>query len=174
MRAEDPALDDTAALGSLISPVAGGRVEKLVTDAISKGANIRAGTASFNGAIAQPVVLEGVREDMDLYYQESFGPVVAIFEFATNEEAIRLANDTEYGLVCSVFSKDVAEALAVGRKIRSGSCHINGATVYDEPHLPLGGQKASGFGRFGGMACVNEFTEDRVVTIKAPGQHYPI
>lgn len=67
---------------------------------------------------------------MDLYYQESFGPVVAIFEFETNEEAIRLANDTEYGLVASVFGNNIVETLAVARKIKSGSCHINGATVH--------------------------------------------
>ena len=69
---------------------------------------------------------------MDIYYQESFGPLVTLFEFETREEAIRLANDTEYGLVSSVYGEDIPEALAVARKIRSGSCHINGPTVHGE------------------------------------------
>lgn len=125
-------MDESAALGSLINPAAGSRVEKLVQDAVAKGAKVTGGNASFDGAVVQPCVLEGVRKNMDIYYQESFGPTVSVFEFTTNEEAIRLANDTEFGLVCSVFSENLQEALAVGRKIRSGSCHINGATVYGE------------------------------------------
>ncbi|EWG54247.1 hypothetical protein FVEG_12509 [Fusarium verticillioides 7600] len=174
MRAADPSKDGTATLGSLISPTAGTRVEKLVIDALSKGAKVRGGKPGFEGAVVQPIVLEGVSKGMDVYYQESFGPMVSLFEFETTQEAVDLANDTEYGLVCSVFSENISEALAVGRRIRSGSCHINGATVHDEPHLPLGGQKASGYGRFGGSACINEFTEDRVVTISAKGGFFPI
>ena len=114
----------------MISPAAGERVESLITDALSKGAQILAGQFYVQGAVVQPIVLGGVTRDMDIYYQESFGPVVTLFEFDTNEEAIRLANDTEYGLVSSVFSENIAAALAVARKIRSGSCHINGATVH--------------------------------------------
>ncbi|KAF5240310.1 hypothetical protein FANTH_9570 [Fusarium anthophilum] len=174
MRAADPSKDGTAALGSLINPVAGNRVKDLVTDALAKGAKLRGGKVGFEGAVVQPIVLEGVSKGMDIYYQESFGPVVSLFEFETTQEAISLANDTEYGLVCSVFSENISDALAVGRKIRSGSCHINGATVHDEPHLPLGGQKASGYGRFGGSACIDEFTEDRVVTVNTLSGFFPI
>ncbi|KAG9502124.1 hypothetical protein J7337_007840 [Fusarium musae] len=132
MRAADPSKDGTATLGSLISPTAGTRFEKLVTDALSKGAKVRGGKPGFEGAVVQPIVLEGVSKGMDVYYQESFGPMVSLFEFETAQEAIDLANDTEYGLVCSVFSENISEALAVGRRIRSGSCHINGATVHGE------------------------------------------
>ncbi|KAH8655286.1 salicylaldehyde dehydrogenase [Xylariales sp. PMI_506] len=174
MKAANPSVDSSTALGSLINPTAGKRVGGLIDDALAKGASIQGGTHKVEGSIVQPLVLGGITKDMDIYYQESFGPVVSLFEFETNEEAIRLANDTEYGLVSSVFSDNITEALAVARKIRSGSCHINGATVHDEPHLPLGGQKASGYGRFGGSACINEFTEDRVVTIVPPGHFYPI
>lgn len=163
--------DQNAPLGSLISPTAGKRVHALVGDAISKGATVAGGSFSVSGSIVQPVVLSGITKSMDIYYQESFGPVVSLFPFSTNEEAIELANDTEYGLVSSVFGKDVLEALEVARRIKSGSCHINGATVHDEPHLPLGGQKASGFGKFGGNACINEFTEDKVITISGSGGH---
>jgi len=172
--AADPKKDPKAPLGSLITTVAGDRVRKLVQNALSSGAQINGGKFEVSGAIAQPLVLTNVTKDMDIYYQESFGPVVSLFEFKTNEEAIKLANDTEYGLVSSVYSENIVEALAVARKIRSGSCHINGPTVHDEPHLPLGGQKASGYGKFGGTACINEFTEDRVVTIGTHGNHYPV
>lgn len=172
MYAADPSSDPAAPLGSLISVAAGSRVRSLVSDAISHGATISGGRFSISGSIAQPVALSGITKEMDLYYQESFGPVVTLFEFETNDEAIKIANDTEYGLVSSVFGTDILEALKVARRIRSGSCHINGPTVHDEPHLPLGGQKASGYGKFGGNACINEFTEDRVVTISGGGEHH--
>lgn len=67
---------------------------------------------------------------MDIYYQESFGPVVSLFEFDNNEEAIQIANDTEYGLVSSVYSENIMEAISVARNIKSGSCHINGPTIH--------------------------------------------
>lgn len=101
-----------------------------MADALAKGATAHGGRFAVDGAIVQPLVLQNVRKDMDIYYQESFGPVVSLFEFETNEEAIRLANDTEYGLVASVFGDDIQDALAVARRIRSGSCHINGPTVH--------------------------------------------
>lgn len=135
LHAADPRLDSTAALGSLISPVAGSRVEKLVADALAKGATVYGGRHSVDGAIVQPLVLQNVQKGMDIYYQESFGPTVALFEFDTNEEAIQLANDTEYGLVASVFGDDIQDALAVARRIRSGSCHINGPTVHGKLKL---------------------------------------
>lgn len=170
----DPKQDPKAPIGSLISQTAGKRVKGLLDDAVSKGAQILGGKVEIEGSIAQPIALTGVTKDMDIYYQESFGPTVAVYEFQTIEEAIKLANDTEYGLVSSVYSEDIPTALKVARRIKSGSCHINGATVHDEPHLPLGGQKASGYGRFGGLAAVHEFTEEKVVTIGKHGHHYPV
>lgn len=99
-------------------------------NALSHGAQISSGKFDVAGAIAQPLVLDHVTKDMDIFYQESFGPVVSLFEFETNDEAIRLANDTEYGLVSSVYSENIIDALAVARRIKSGSCHINGPTVH--------------------------------------------
>jgi acyl-CoA reductase-like NAD-dependent aldehyde dehydrogenase len=170
----DPKQDPKAPIGSLITQAAGNRVRGLLEDALSKGASVLGGKLEIKGSISQPIALTNVNKSMDIYYQESFGPTVAVYEFDTNEEAIKLANDTEYGLVSSVYSDDIPEALAVARRIKSGSCHINGPTVHDEPHLPLGGQKSSGYGRFGGLACINEFTEERVVTIGRHGHHYPV
>lgn len=174
MYAADPSVDASAPLGSLIDATAGARVHKLVNNAVEKGAEIVGGKVSASGAIVQPVALSKITTDMDLYHQESFGPVVTLFEFDSVEEAINIANDTEHGLVASVFSTDILQAIKVARRIKSGSCHINGPTVHDEPHLPLGGQKASGYGKFGGTACINEFTEDRVITISEGGHSFPI
>ena len=88
------------------------------------------------------------------------------------DEAVRVANDTEYGLSAAVFGKDIQRALAVSKRIQSGICHINGPTVADEAQMPFGGVKASGHGRFGGQAVIDEFTELRWITIEG-AQHYP-
>jgi len=90
------------------------------------------------------------------------------------EAAIAAANDSEYGLSASVFSRDIARALTVARRIQSGICHVNGPTVHDEAQMPFGGVKASGYGRFGGQAGVAEFTELRWITIESQPGHFPI
>jgi len=110
---------------------------------------------------------------MRVYDEETFGPVTCVVRAHGVEDAIRLANDTEYGLSAAVFGRDVNRALSVAMRIDSGSCHINGPTVQDEAQAPFGGTKASGYGRFGGRAVIDEFTELRWLTIESPGQHYP-
>ena len=90
------------------------------------------------------------------------------------DEAVRVANDTEYGLSSAVFGRDVKRAMDVALRIESGICHVNGPTVHDEAQMPFGGMKASGYGRFGGKAAIQEFTELRWITVSSrPGQ-YPI
>jgi benzaldehyde dehydrogenase (NAD) len=110
---------------------------------------------------------------MRIYSEESFGPVKPIVRVKGVEEAIRVANDTEYGLSASVFGRDIARALAVAKRIQSGICHINAPTVHDEGQMPFGGTKASGYGRFGGKASIDEFTELRWVTIQTGPHPYP-
>ncbi|KAL6357086.1 hypothetical protein LRP88_10704 [Fusarium phalaenopsidis] len=174
-KAASPSDEPSAALGSLINPAAGQRVKDLVNDALAKGAHIKAGSLDVKGSIVQPLLLGGLTKEMSIYYQESFGPVAAVFEFETHEEAIRLANDTEYGLAASVFGNNIGEALEVARRIKSGSCNINGSTFHGEAHIPHSGRNASGYGTLSGLASISEFTEDRVVTIAAPGgSQYPI
>ena len=109
---------------------------------------------------------------MRIYGEESFGPVKPIVRVNGQDEAIRVANDTEYGLSAAVFSRNVQRALAVAKRIETGICHINGPTVHDEAQMPFGGVKASGYGRFGGKAVIAEFTELRWITIEGP-QQYP-
>ena len=103
----------------------------------------------------------------------SFGPVAPVIRVKNVEDAIRIANDTEYGLSAAVFGRDVNRALAVAKRIDSGICHINGPTVQDEAQTPFGGVKASDYGRFNGHAAINEFTDLRWITIETEPHHYP-
>jgi len=168
----DPS-DPTTQIGPLINAAALERVSGLVEDAVAKGASKLTG-GDADGLVYPPTVLRGVREDMRIYREESFGPSVSIIEVDGPDEAIRVANDTEYGLSASVFSENVDEALRVARRIQSGICHINDATVHDEPQVPFGGVKASGWGRFGGEWAAEEFTELRWITVQDEPRDYPI
>jgi acyl-CoA reductase-like NAD-dependent aldehyde dehydrogenase len=111
---------------------------------------------------------------MRFYRDESFAPVLGIIRVSGEEEAIRVANDSEYGLSAAVFTRDAARGLRVARRIRSGICHVNGPTVHDEPQMPFGGTGGSGYGRFGGKAGIEAFTELRWITIAGEPGHYPI
>jgi len=159
-------------LGSCITAEAAARVGDLIRDAVAKGAKVLCGGPSDN-AIMQATVVDGVTPAMRLYEEESFGPVVSVIRVNGDEEAIKVANDTEYGLTAAVYSRDIARALKVARRIESGICHINGPTVHDEAQMPFGGTKASGYGRFGGKAAIDEFTELRWITIQTEPMHYP-
>jgi vanillin dehydrogenase len=165
--------DETCALGSMISREAALRVRGLVDDAVAGGATLVAG-GRVDGTIMNATVLDRMSDSMKLYSEESFGPVAIVLRFRTIDEAVRIANDTEYGLSAAVFGRDVMRALSVARRIESGICHVNGPTVSDEAQMPFGGVKGSGYGRFGGKAAIAEFTELRWITIQSGPQHYPI
>jgi vanillin dehydrogenase len=160
-------------LGSLIGADAVDRIQGLIKDAVSKGARVAAGGRS-DGTLMSATVLDHVSSAMRIYNEESFGPVVAIVRVEGVDEAVRVANDTEYGLSAAVFGRDIARAIEVARRIESGICHVNGPTLHDEAQMPFGGVKASGYGRFGGKAGIAEFTELRWITIETGPQHYPI
>lgn len=172
LRAGDPT-DPSSVLGALISKDAAQRIGALVEDARAQGASLPVGLHA-DGAILQPVIVDGIAPGMKLYREESFGPVVTVARVDGDDEAVRMANDSEYGLSASVFSRDVSRALSVAQRIESGICHINGPTVHDEAQMPFGGVKASGYGRFGGQAAVAEFTELRWITIQNTARHYPV
>ena len=159
-------------LGSLVTREAAERIGALVQDAVAKGATLLAG-GDISGTIMKATVLDRVTPAMRIYGEESFGPVVAIVRVNSVDEAVRVANDTEYGLSSAVFGEDVRRAMAVARRIEAGICHINGPTVHDEPQMPFGGVKASGYGRFGGRAAIDEFTELRWITVATTRRSYP-
>jgi acyl-CoA reductase-like NAD-dependent aldehyde dehydrogenase len=140
-------------------------------DAVAKGAKVVAG-GKRKGTVVEATLLDHVTAAMKIYSEESFGPVKPIIRARGADEAVRVANDTEYGLSAAIFGRDITRALAISRKIQSGICHINGPTVADEAQMPFGGMKASGYGRFGGKAVINEFTDLRWITIEGP-QRYP-
>ena len=168
----DPALPETQ-IGSMISERAASRVRDLVQDAVNRGARVICG-GEGKGAVFEPTVIDRVSPEMRIYREESFGPVVIVLPVDDDEEAIRTANDTEYGLAAAVFSQNLDRAYAVASRIESGMCHINGPTVADEPQMPFGGVKESGYGRFGGRAGIESFTELRWMTIQTGHRHYPI
>jgi benzaldehyde dehydrogenase (NAD) len=159
-------------LGSVVGMPTVDRVKRLVDEAVSKGAKLLCG-GETKGTIMSGVVVDKVTPQMELFREESFGPQVSITRVKSDEEAIQLANDTEYGLAAAVFSRDIARALEVARRIQSGICHINAPTVHDEPQMPFGGTKASGYGRFGGKAGIEAFTELRWVSFQTTPRHYP-
>ena len=168
-----PPTDKSAVLGALVSPQAVQRVAALLDDAHAKGARVISAGPS-DGAIMQPTIVDGISPDMKLYADESFAPVVTLQRVGNDEEAIRVANDSEYGLSAAVFSRDIGRALNVAKQIESGICHINGPTVHDEAQIPFGGVKSSGYGRFGSKASIAEFTDLRWITIQTGPRHYPI
>lgn len=149
------------------APVA--RNAKLLEDAIGKGAKSIFGDHLDKRELAtamRPVVLENVKDGMDLYYQESFGPTVSLFVVENDEEAIKIANDTEYGLASAVFTENLQRGLRIARQIETGAVHINSMSVHDETSLPHGGAKKSGFGRFNGEEGLKEWVRIKTITWK--------
>jgi benzaldehyde dehydrogenase (NAD) len=162
-----------APLGAVVDGKTVRHVNSLIDDACAKGAAILAG-GKAQSVLMPATVLDGITASMNIYRDESFGPVVGVIHAADEGDAIRLANDSEYGLSAAVFTRDTARGLRVARQIRSGICHINGPTVHDEPQMPFGGVGASGYGRFGGKAGIDQFTELRWITVETQPGHFPI
>jgi acyl-CoA reductase-like NAD-dependent aldehyde dehydrogenase len=159
-------------VGPLVTESASAHLEELLDDARAHGATVHGG--SREGTLHEPAVVDGVTPEMRIYTEESFGPVVAVLTAADADDAVRLANDTEYGLSAAVFGEDVERALDIAGRIESGICHVNGATVHDEASAPFGGVKGSGWGRFGSGQVLHEFTTTRWVTVSEEARHYPI
>ena len=162
-----------APLGAVVDHKTVTRVNAMIADAVSKGGEVIPG-GKADSVLMPATVVDRVISSMDIYTDESFGPIVALIRAKDEADAIRLANDTQYGLAASVFTRDTARGLRVARQINSGICHVNGPTVHDEAQMPFGGVGASGHGRFGGKAGIDAFTELRWITIETlPGQ-FPI
>jgi acyl-CoA reductase-like NAD-dependent aldehyde dehydrogenase len=169
----DPAEGNTP-LGAVVDTKTVACVRALIDDALANGAELLAGGETTHNVLMPAHLVDKVTPDMKLFREESFGPVVGIARARDEEHAIELANDTEYGLSAAVFTRDIARGLKVARRIQSGICHVNGPTVHDEAQMPFGGMKASGYGRFGGKAGIDAFTELRWITVETQPGHYPI
>ena len=168
-----PAGDPATIVGPLINTRGAQRVSKLVKDAAAKGARLLTGDGAIegpNGTLIRPVVLTSVTPDLDIFASEIFGPATVIHPVDSTDAAIDLANDTEYGLTGGVISRDLNAALDVAARVRSGIIHINDQGIADEPMAPFGGVRNSGYGKFGGTAGIESFTEQRWVTIQHSGR----
>jgi acyl-CoA reductase-like NAD-dependent aldehyde dehydrogenase len=172
----------------LINSAGVAKNQRLLKDAVEKGATILHGNhEEGKGTKMMPVIVKGTKKGMDLFYTESFGPTVSVMRVSSEEEALELANDTEYGLSAAVFTKNLQTGFRMAKGIESGAVHINGMTVHDESNLPHGGErplpvpkgiippyastdefigmKASGFGRFGAIG-LEEWVRTKTVTFK--------
>lgn len=159
-------------IGPIINDKQLDKIHTQVTDAIDSGATLLTG-GSYDGLFYQPTVLTNVTRDMRIFREENFGPVAPILTISSDEEAIELANDSEYGLSSGVITTNEERGMNIVRRLETGIAHVNDQSVYDEPHVPFGGVKNSGIGRHGGAASVEAFTETRWLTIERGGRHYP-
>lgn len=160
-------------LGAVVDQKTVDHVRSLIDDAVGAGA-VQVNGGEANGVLMPAHVMDRVTPAMKLFRDESFGPVVGVVRARDEAHAVELANDTQYGLSAAVFTRDTARGLRVARQIKSGICHVNGPTVHDEAQMPFGGTKASGYGRFGGRAGMDAFTELRWITIETQPGHFPI
>ncbi|AZG08839.1 aldehyde dehydrogenase family protein [Pigmentiphaga sp. H8] len=160
-------------LGPMINARQLGRVDQLVKRTIAAGARLCAGGLA-EGPFYAATVLDGVQPGMPAFDEEVFGPVALVTPFSCDEEAVALANRSEYGLSAAVVSRSVARAMALGRRLRTGLLHINDQTVAGDPRVPFGGMGASGNGgRIGGPANWDEFTQWQWVTVQDRPPAYP-
>ncbi|HIA81923.1 MAG TPA: aldehyde dehydrogenase family protein [Rhodospirillales bacterium] len=172
LKVGDPTKELDHIIGPLINDRQVIRVKSQIDDAVAKGGKIVLG-GKVEGRYVEPTIITDVTSDMTLYQDETFGPVVSVIPFSTDEEAIAIANDTEYGLSSGVITKDEYRGLEIAQKLETGMCHINCSSVNDEPHAPFGGSKSSGVGRHGGRWATDTFTETRWITLERGGRDFP-
>ena len=172
LKVGDPKEHDTI-IGPLINEDALAMVQGRVDEAVKKGARVLAGGAAAGSNVFQATLLADVPEDSEFARKETFGPVLAVEVVADADEAIERANATTYGLSAGIMTTNADRGLALAARLESGIVHVNDQPVGDEPQMPFGGVKDSGWGRFGGQAVVDEFTELRWVTVQSGSHPYP-
>ena len=171
LRMGDPR-DARTDIGPITSPTQLAKVRAHLEDAVARGARVLIGGGG-HGQYIEPTILTGVTPEMRCYHEETFGPVVALVAVKDVDEAVRLANDTTYGLSAAVITGDPERGMALADRLQTGMVHVNDSTVHDEPHAPFGGIKDSGLGRHGGRAAIEAFTELRWVSVQTERRHYP-
>lgn len=169
--AGDPA-DERTIIGPIINQKQTNQIQEILQRAKEAGAKFLV-EGTIKGQVVEPVVLVSEDLALEIFHQEIFGPVLPILKVKDTEEAIKAANDTEYGLSSALFTKDLDKGRALAKEIESGMCHINGLTVDDQPNAPFGGEKNSGIGRFNGEWVLEEFTRVQWVTTKSGKGPYP-
>jgi acyl-CoA reductase-like NAD-dependent aldehyde dehydrogenase len=164
--------DPDIIIGPLINQEQVDKLHKQVQEAIKQGAKLICG-GKYGGRCYYPTVLTNVTPDMNIAREETFGPVAPIIIVEDADEAVRVANDTRFGLSAGVITSDFQKGLEIAERLESGMVHINDSSVHDEPQVPFGGMKESGYGRHGGRAAIEEFTELRWISIQRTPRQYP-
>lgn len=164
--------DKANVIGPLINDRQAARVKHQLEDAVAKGAKIALG-GGVNGRFVEPTIVTHVTPDMDIWRDETFGPVAVVAPFRTDAEAIAMNNDTEYGLSSGIITEDEHRAMEIAARLETGMCHVNCATINDEAHAPFGGAKASGLGRYGGRWSLESFSETRWITLDRGQKPFP-
>jgi acyl-CoA reductase-like NAD-dependent aldehyde dehydrogenase len=171
LKAGDPNEHDTV-IGPLINERALQTVADRVAEAVAKGARVLAGGERV-GRCYQATLLADVPADAELARVETFGPVAAVEVVDGEDEAVGRANDTGYGLAAGILTSDPDRGLALAERLQCGIVHVNDQPVADEPQMPFGGVKDSGWGRFGATAATDEFTELRWITVQSGTHPFP-
>lgn len=151
-------------VGPMVREADAVRVETWINQAVSQGARIVTG-GKRRGAIYEPTILADVAPTMRVSCDELFGPAVAVTHFENIDDAIRLANNTEYGLAAGIFTQDIDRALKFAREVESGNLHINWSSQWRADLMPYGGLKDSGMGKEGPKYAIHEMTEEKMVVI---------
>jgi len=159
-------------IGPVINETQLGKIRSQVDEAVADGARILCGGGN-DGLFFEPTVLADVTRDMRIFREETFGPVAPILRAASDDEAVEIANDSDYGLSAGIMTGNEERGLSIAQRLNTGMAHINDSSVNDEPHVPFGGIGASGVGRHGGKPGIDTFTELRWVTLERGGRHYP-
>ena len=160
-------LDDSTKLGPLVREKDAERVELWIREAVDAGATLVTGGERI-GAIVQPTILDNVHPDMRISRDELFGPAVAITQFDDIDEAIRMANDTSFGLSAGIFTQDIDRAMRFAQQVDCGNLHINWSSQWRADLMPYGGLKHSGIGKEGPKYAVREMTEEKMVVVHLP------
>jgi len=171
LKAGDPR-DGQTDLGPLINERQAKAFEQQVQKGIDEGARV-ALKGSVQGNVASPTVFADVKPDMWVAQNEMFGPAVCVMPFETEDEAIRIANDSAYGLSGAILTQDAEHGAELAKRIESGMVHVNDGTINDDPNIAFGGEKASGVGRLNGKWALEEFTTLKWVSVQHKPRHYP-
>ncbi|HEX5368487.1 MAG TPA: aldehyde dehydrogenase family protein [Dehalococcoidia bacterium] len=171
MKMGDPR-DPSVAIGPLINQGALDKVHAHVMGAVDAGAGLVTG-GKHQGLTYEPTIVSNVTNTMKLFTDQTFGPVAPIVVVEDAEEALRVANDSKYGLSSGIITNDFTRALMIARDLDTGMVHIGDQTVNDEPQVPFGGTKGSGYGRMGGKAALDEFTELRWISVQMSRRSFP-
>ena len=172
LRMGDPYREDVQ-LGPIVNEKQIRRVDDIVQRSVAGGARLVTG-GSHEGLFYQPTVLADVTQDLPAWTDEIFGPVAPVTTFRTDEEALALANSSEYGLVGAVYSRSMSRGLSIAQRIKAGMVHVNDGTLNDEATIPFGGTGMSGNGaRYGGEANLDNFTEWQWVTVRDEPPTFP-